>query len=226
MISWEQGFDLSENRTEYFRSIQQVKSPLILLPTELLHQLREIRTDDLSESTELYFAIATALDEIGSEESRSRAEFVRMQCKGEECKLFFHNHCESWGIPIFKEGILNSNDFEHGFLWCFRDHTSSWMEDYLARDWFYNSIESQFVRKWELWNSDNDDDELSYVEYGNYKEILLILANKYQDYEALKSGVLQLDDLRAFLNAFNSDSGDYYKDELIEDYVSKNPNWL
>lgn len=193
MINWNSIQHPSENRDEYFRLLKAVKSPLSLLPAELLITLSN--SPDISEPTNAHYEIAAALKRIGTKESNSRAEFILQQCSGEPCEDFFAANCESWGIPIFKEDILNVRDFKFGFLFSFRDHTSSWCEDYAAREWFYTNPEALFTKQWSLWNSDSGNEELRYSETGDYKQLLYLIASKYSDYEALKSPVFTTDEL-------------------------------
>lgn len=224
MINWNSIQHPSENRDEYFRLLKAVKSPLSLLPAELL--ITHSNSPDISEPTNAHYEIAAALKRIGTKESNSRAEFILQQCSGEPCEDFFAANCESWGIPIFKEDILNVRDFKFGFLFSFRDHTSSWSEDYVAREWFYTSPEALFTKQWSLWNCDSGNEELTYSETGDYKQLLYLIASKYSDYEALKSPVFTMYELKAFAQMHAKQNTEYTEDELIENFLIQNPNWV
>ncbi len=226
MINWDNNSDFGGNRDEYFRLLKPITSPLALLNKELLNKLSEINETELSKPADIHFEIIDALKQVGSTAALSRAEFIRLQCTDVECDTFFNANCESWGIPLFQEDILNASDFKFGFLYRFRDHSTSWNEDYRARNWFYNHLEARFANNWQFWICDNGPDELLYTETGNYKSLLYTLAKKYEDYEALKSPVFTTEDLNAFAIEHGKQNKKMTIEELTNNYLIENPNWV
>jgi hypothetical protein len=211
-------------RASYFEKITSVATPLLLLP----HQLEMIigaRTNDLSESTHIYLDFAEQLSQINTESASSRAEFIRMQCDGKRANDFFEQHRESWGIPKFEEDLVNADDFRNGFLYVFRDHSTSWCEDGEARDWFFNSVEAKFLRHYQFWACDKGQEEILLSTSGSYKDILWTIVKDYQDYSALASPVFTKQELQDFYDRFNETDGNYDKEDLIE-MIECNPNWL
>jgi hypothetical protein len=225
LIPWEHINNENENRSEYFRKIRAINSPLTLLPRELFDQIVQTRTNDLSESADMYLQAAAVLDKKDTVESKTRAEFIKLQCNGISANGFFLANCESWGIPIFKENILSANDFRFGFLWRFRDHTTGWSENQLASEWFYTNIEANFARRWEFWANDNDKEEMVYTASGNYKEILFSLISKYHEYDVLLSPAFTQKDLLDSLSSYDETKGDYSKKELFDEFIVNNLNW-
>ncbi len=225
MIHWEGELSQNENRKAYFSRLRKVKSPLLQLPTFILNNLIDLRNKDLSATLPVYNEVCNYLQQADTAESKSRAEFIRLQCSGKPDKDFFVSHCESWGIPIFKEEILTVDDFKFGFLWRFRDHTTAWSEDQEAREWFYTNIEAQLATEWQFIQEENEeeDEKVIYTEFGSYKQIITTLANKHSEFEVLKNGLFTQTELQNFLD--NYKGNEFSKEELIENFLGWNPNW-
>ena len=156
-----------------------------------LELLASIRTVDLSEPTDLYFKFASDLQSTKRHNYISRASFILEQLNGGDDKALFDRHREDWDIWNFDENILTVEDFKRGFLWCFRDRTTSWNDNQKAKTWFLTSPEALFVRRYEFWTCDKGFDECIEVREGSYKEILLSLL-KDGDYEVLIKSVNSL----------------------------------
>lgn len=186
--------------------------------------LASIRTFDLSEPVDLYFKIANELKATNRHNYISRANFILEQLKGNSGKEIFDSFREDWDIWNFDENILTVEDFKRGFLWCFRDHTTSWRDNQKAKTWFLTSPESIFARRYEFWSCDKGFDECIDVREGGYKEILLSLL-KDGDYEVLCSPVFSKSELTDFIKNYRPQNSDYEIDEIIEDYIEANPNY-
>jgi hypothetical protein len=116
------------------------------------------------------------------------------------------------------------DDFERGFLYKFRDHTTSWSDNQKAKEWFLNSDEARFVQVYEFWICDNGPDEIFMTKTGNYKRILnSLLADT--DYEVLTSPAYRKQELDSFIRIHQPKKVDYPMDELIEFYISRNSNY-
>jgi len=211
------------NRAPYFEKINIINSPLLLLP-EQLDKVISSRTNDLSESVDSYLDFADQLSQLNSEPAKTRAIFIKLQCNRADAKDLFEQHRESWGIPKFDEELVTADDFRYGFLWTFRDHSTSWCEDGEARDWFYNHVEARFVRHYEFWACDNGPEEILLSETGGYKNIMWTIVKTHQDYSALASSIFTKQELIDYYNNFDEKTGDYNKDELLE-FIEENPNW-
>lgn len=190
-----------------------------------LQLLASIRTLDLSEPTDLYFKFANDLNSTNRQNFISRASFILDQINGRDGKALFDKKREDWGICNFDENILTVEDFKRGFLWCFRDRTTSWNDNQRAKKWFLTSPEGLFVRRYEFWTWDKGFDECIDVREGSYKEILLSLL-KDGDYEVLCSPVFSSSELNDFIKTYQPQNRDYEIDELIECYIETNPNYL
>jgi len=183
-----------------------------------------MRTIDLSESTDLYFKIADELRSTNRHEYISRANFIIEQLNYRDGKEVFDQSREDWSIWNFDENILTVDDFKRGFLWRYRDHTTSWNDNQKAKTWFLTSPEAIFVRRYEFWSCDKGFDECIEVREGNYKEILLSLLND-GDYEVLCSPAFSKSELTDFIKNYQPKNGDYEIDKIIEDYIDANPNY-
>lgn len=186
--------------------------------------LASMRTIDLSESTDLYFKVVADLQSTNRHDYVSRANFILEQLNDNEGRETFEKFREDWGIWNFDEHILTVEDFKRGFLWRFRDHTTSWSDNQKAKAWFLTSPEAIFVRRYEFWSCDKGFDECIEVREGSYKEILLSLL-KDGDYEVLCSPVFSKSELTDFIKTYQSQNGDYGIDEILEDYIEANPNF-
>ncbi|MDJ0367725.1 hypothetical protein QMK33_21475 [Hymenobacter sp. H14-R3] len=178
--------------------------------------------DDLLEihkSEKLWTEISNKLEKIGTEPAKSRATFIREQTVDN-----FDLNREEWGIPNFAEDLVRYEDFENGFLWRFRAHTTSWSENQYADQWFYTSLEARSVRRYEFWDCDEGPDKMDLCFEGDYKAILQqLLAARI--YEVLISPVFSTEELTEYIAKFSEDEEDYMLEDIIEDYISRNPNY-
>ncbi|OQP57929.1 hypothetical protein A3860_39730 [Niastella vici] len=211
------------DRASYFEEIYSVTSPLLLLADQL-DAVIKARTRHLREPFDIYLDFADQLLQLDNAAAKTRASFIKMQCGGIDTEDFFEQHRESWGIPKFEEDLVPVNDFKNGFLFTFRDHSTSWGEDAEARDWFFKSVEARFVRHYQFWACDNGPEEILLKASGDYKSIMWTIVNDYQVYSALTSPIFTKDDLQEFYNNFDEAKGNYYKKDLLE-MIEENPNW-
>ena len=211
------------DRASYFKEINLLASPLLLL-TNQLETVIKARTNNLREPVDIYMDFAGRLSQLDNSPAKTRAAFIRMQCSGFDTKDFFEQHRESWGIPKFEEDLLTDDDFKNGFLFTFRDHSTSWCEDGEARNWFFNNIEARFVRQYQFWASDNGPDEILLSTSGDYKSIMWTIVKEYKAYSALASTIFTKQDLEDFYKNFDEEKDDYGKEDLLE-IIKENPNW-
>ena len=211
------------DRATYFEKVNRISSPLLLLYPNLDYLIKR-RKNDLSEPVDHYLRLAEKLIDFSDEAAKSRASFIVMQCQGLDSSEFFETHRETWGIPKFEEDLLTAADFRNGFLFTFRDHSTSWSEDAEARHWFFNSIEARFARHYQFWACDNGPEEILLSTSGNYKRIMWAIVKKYQDYTALASPIFNKQDLHDFYESFDEQKGDFDKESLLE-IIEENPNW-
>lgn len=210
------------NRHSYFPEINNVPSPLLLL-TEDTDLLIQIRASELCDNIDLYRSFSNQLKRHNSEAAQTRAEFILRQLEGDISEHFFLNHCEKWGIPIFKEELVTAADFKYGFLWTFRDHSTSYVEDQEARHWFYTHKEAQFIMNYEFWHCDNGNEEISIQQYGSYAAIIRRFV-KQQQYEALISPIFSKTDLRTFMVSYDEEREGLPIEDVLE-ILENNPNW-
>lgn len=211
------------DRASYFKEINSVTSPLLLLGNQLDAAVHA-RNNRLLEPFDIYLDIADQLLQQDNDVAKTRASFIKMQCGGIDTEDFFEQHRESWGIPKFEEDLVTVHDFKNGFLFTFRDHSTSWSEDMEARDWFFNSVEARFVRHYQFWACDNGPEEILLNASGDYKSIMWTIIKDYQVYSALISPIFTRHDLHDFYNNFDEVKGNYYKEDLLE-MIEENPNW-
>ncbi len=190
-----------------------------------LDKLIQSRTVEVTEDKELYLTIADEFEKTNQIALINRAEFIRRQCNGEIANKIFDENREAWGIPNFREELLTVDDFKRGFLYKFRDHTTSWSDNQKAKKWFLDSEEARFEQVYEFWICDNGPDEVFMTKTGDYKTILnSLLADT--DYEVLTSPAFSKQELDAFIRTHRPKQGDFPIDELVEFYISRNPNYL
>jgi hypothetical protein len=207
-------------RISYFENIRLVASPLLFLPGEIDTLIPAVA----NQSIEPLMAFADRLAAIGSTPATTRAAFIQLQCKGINTEDLFETYCESWGIPRFEDNLVSVDDFTNGFLFTFRDHTSSWSEDEEAREWFYTHPEARFARRYEFWGNDNGPEEMVLMESGDYKNLLWAMVKKHADYSPFISPVFSKEDLRAFFADFDEYEYDFDKSSLLR-IMTQNPNW-
>ena len=208
------------DRTLYFEKLRQVESPLMLLNEDLSLLIDAAATD----ATDVLLSFAQRLAAVDDPSAKARAAFIRLQCAGINTEDLFEEYREGWGIPKFEDDLVSINDFKNGFLWTFRDHTSSWSEDNEARDWFYMHTEARFARRYEFWCCDHGPEEMLLLESGDYKSLLWSIVHKHVDYSAFVSPVFTLEELHAFYNDFDEAEYDFDKDTLLE-IMEQNANW-
>ena len=192
-----------------------VKQPSILAsvvdsPTEL---------ENVGDSSELRLELAQRLEALETEASKSRAAFIWNQNTEN-----FNANREAWGIPNFSEELIEIDDFKDGFLWRFRAHTTSWGNNQHADEWFYTSLEARSVTRYEFWDCDERPEKADVVFTGTYKTILQQLLADHV-HEVLISPAFSKDELAEYIDNFSEAAEDYLLEELIEDYISRNPNY-
>ena len=175
--------------------------------------------EKIGPSSKFPLELAQRLEAIGTEASISRADFIRNQ----DAKNFDENR-QVWGTPNFLENLVRIDDFKNGFLWRFRAHTTSWSHNQHADAWFYTSLETRSITRYEFWNCDEGPEKLDFVLYGNYKSILQQLLADHV-YEVLVSPAFSTGELTAYIDGFSEDEEDYALEDVIEDYISLNPNY-
>lgn len=209
-------------RIEYFQRINAQPSPLLEVGNELA-PLISIRGKYLPVEIDLCMQISERLMTSDNPVAQSRGMFIRMQCDGEDAGEFFEAHRESWGIPKFSQDLVTVEDFQLGFLYTFRDHSTFWMENDAARDWFYTSSEARTVGEYEFWAEEPFlDDDLRII--GDYKSILWTLVTFHKDYYALVSPAFTPQDLEDYLEQFNEFEEGLELEELAQ-IIQGNPNW-
>jgi hypothetical protein len=149
--------------------------------------------DNVGGSIELKLKLAGQLEALGTEASKSRAAFIWKQ----EADNFNANR-ESWGIPKFSEELVELDDFQDGFLWRFRAHSTSWGDNQHADEWFYTSLEARSVTRYEFWDCDEGPEKADIVFIGTYKTILQqLLADHVHD--VLISPVFSKEELAEYI---------------------------
>ena len=192
-----------------------VKKPSIL--AEVINTPNAL--DKVGDSSELRLELAQRLEALETEASKSRAAFIRN--KNTEN---FNANREAWGIPNFSEELVEIDDFKDGFLWRFRAHTTSWGDNQHADEWFYTSLEARSVTRYEFWDCDERPEKADVVFTGTYKTILQQLLADHV-HEVLISPAFSKDELAEYIDNFSEAAEDYLLEELIEDYISRNPNY-
>jgi len=180
---------------------------------------------ELADSSDRRAEVAAQLEAISSDVAKSRAEFIRRQLNREEATELFDTWREQWGIPLFQEGLVDISDFQGGFMWRFRDHTTSWAENQYAQEWFLTSVEAQTISRYEFWTCDDGPKECVDVLTGSYKQILEELLGGGV-YDVLISPVFTNQELTEFIHAYVEDENDFTLEEVVEDYISRNPNFV
>ena len=207
------------DRKKYFDSINSNHSPIL----QFADRFDQLLKDTESNSMEHLLLYASHLESSNVESIKARGTLIRLQCQGLEAEDLFEAYRESWGIPIFHENLLTVSDFKNGFLWKFRDHTSSWSEDQEAREWFYTNIEARFVRKYEFWSTDRGSEEVLFRKSGKYKEILSALIQE-AEFGPLISPVFTKEELQSFIDLNDEDDLGIQK-EVLTDIIQQNINW-
>ena len=192
-----------------------VKKPSIL--AEVINTPSAL--DKVGDSSELRLELAQRLEALETEASKSRAAFIRNQNSEN-----FNANREAWGIPNFSEELVEIDDFKDGFLWRFRAHTTSWGNNQHADEWFYTSLEARSVTRYEFWDCDERPEKADVVFTGTYKTILQQLLADHV-HEVLISPAFSKDELAEYIDNFSEAAEDYLLEELIEDYISRNPNY-
>lgn len=179
----------------------------------------QTQLENVGDSSEVRLELACRLEALETEAAKSRAAFIRNQ----DAENFNANR-EAWGIPNFSEELVIIDDFKNGFLWRFRAHTTSWGDNQHADEWFYTSLEARSVTRYEFWNCDEGPEEVDFVLTGDYKSILKQLLEEHV-YEVLVSPAFSKEELVEYTDNFSGDDEDYSLDEVIGDYISRNPNY-
>ena len=175
--------------------------------------------EKIHESSEMRLALAQRLEALETEASESRAAFIRSQDSTN-----FNANRQAWGIPNFSESLVEIDDFKNGILWRFRAHSTSWGDNQYADEWFYTSLEARSATHYEFWDCDEGTEKADIVFTGTYKSILKrLLANHV--YEVLISPAFSKNELMEYINNFSEDEEDYLLEDVIEDYINRNPNY-
>ncbi len=207
------------DRKKYFDHINANLSPILQF-TDRFDQLLKAAKNNSIEDLLFY---ASYLESSDADSIKARGTLIRLQCQGLEAEDLFEAYRESWGIPAFQENLLTVSDFKNGFLWKFRDHTSSWSEDEEAREWFYTNIEARFIREYEFWTDDRGSEERMFVKSGSYKEILSALIQE-AEFGPLISPVFTKEELQSFIDHHDEDDLGIQK-EALTDIIEQNINW-
>jgi hypothetical protein len=207
------------NRKKYFDKINANHSPILQFANRFDRLLEAAETGSMEDL--LFYANYLESSDVDS--IKARGTLIRLQCQGLEAEDLFEAYRESWGIPIFLENLLTVSDFKNGFLWKFRDHTSSWEEDEQAREWFYTNIEARFVRKYEYWSADRGSEEVLFGKSGKYKEILSALIQE-AEFGPLISPVFTKEELQSFIDRHDEDDLGI-QIEVLTDVIEQNINW-
>jgi len=110
-------------------------------------------------------------------------------------------------------------------MWQFRAHSTSWSENQYADEWFLTSIEARSITRYEFWNCDEGPNTLDFAIDGNYKSILLQLLSE-KVYEVLISPVFSSEELTDYIANYLEDEEECELEEVIEEYISQNPNFV
>jgi len=207
------------DRKKYFDHINANQSPILQFTDRFDQLLKAVKSNSIEDL--LFYA--GYLESSDTDSVKARGTLIRLQCQGLEAEDLFEAYRESWGIPIFHENLLTVSDFKNGFLWKFRDHTSSWGEDQEAREWFYTNIEARFVRNYEFWSDDRGSEEMMFGKYGMYKEILSALIQE-AEFGPLISPVFTKEELQSFIDQHDEDDLGIQK-EALRDIIEQNINW-
>jgi hypothetical protein len=207
------------DRKKYIDNIKSNHSPILQFTDHFDRLLKATENNSIED----LLVCASYLESSDTDSIKARGTLIRLQCQGLEAEDLFEAYRESWGIPIFHENLITVSDFRNGFLWKFRDHTSSWSEDQEAREWFYTNIEARFVRKYEFWSDDRGSEELMFGKSGVYKEILSALIQE-AELGALISPVFTKEELQTFIDRHDEDDLGIQKEALTV-IIEQNINW-
>lgn len=191
-----------------------------------IEDLLESRTVKHTDTLAQYLEIATYLRSLSDDSAKSRAQFIEDQCNDKDGNDLFMKNCESWGIPLFKENILTAGDFKYGFLWTYREFTTSFSDNQKSKEWFLTSYEARFVNKYQFWSTDSGRLE-NYKENnisGTYKEILNKLLEQ-EDWQVLISPSFFKQELNTIIDKFKNEYDSETYTHIFLNYIISNPNW-
>jgi hypothetical protein len=191
-----------------------------------IEDLIESRTVQHNDTIEQYLNIARYLRSLPDDSARTRAQFIEDQCNGKIADDIFTKNSESWGIPLFKENILTAQDFKNGFLWTYREFSTSFVDNQKSKNWFLTSYEARFVHNYQFWSSDSGKlENISNLNYtGTYKEILNKLLEQ-EDWQVLISPVFSTLELKRIVEAYESKYDAHTYNHIFTSYISLNRNW-
>lgn len=192
-----------------------IKKPSIL--ARVIKSQSEL--DNIASSSALRLEISQRLAALETEDSQTRAAFILKQDEDN-----FKTNREAWGIPNFDEDLITLEDFKDGFLWRFRAHTTSWNHNQYADEWFYTSLEARSITRYEFWDCDEGPEKADIVMISDYKSILKKLLVDYV-YEVLISPAFSNQELSEYIHNFCENEEDYSLEDVIDDYISRNPNF-
>jgi hypothetical protein len=197
-----------------------------MLPrNHLIESLAQARRPDLSEPLDAYLRVAEALEKTARHEEKARASFIRDQCRGFDGRTLFSRYQEKWGIPKFKEALVDAADFRRGFLFCFRDHSANWADSAEAWKWFLSSPEAAFIRRYEYWTRDKGPARCLRVYEGSYREVLKLLLKEGR-LEVLVSPAIPAAEVEGFLKTYRAKKGAPSKSELMDLLHLSRPGWI
>ena len=174
----------------------------------------------VANSSELRSDISRRLAALETDASQARAAFILNQNEHN-----FDTNRTAWGIPNFDEELVAVSDFKDGFLWRFRAHTTSWNHNQYADEWFYTSLEARSITRYEFWDCDGGPEKVGFVLTGNYKSILQQLLADHV-HEVLISPAFSNEELSEYIDTFSEDEEDYSLEDVIDEYISRNPNYV
>ena len=85
-------------------------------------------------------------------------------------------------------------------------------------------LEARFIHNYQFWPCDNGTDEIIENTNGGYKSIQWHIVKDGKFYHPLVSPIFSKKELQTFLDNFDEEIDNYYKDDLIA-IIKKNLNW-
>lgn len=212
---------MNEERINHLLKIMETPSPLSSIPN--IGKIASRRSAHF-EPIDDFIQMAALLEKGNSEACITRAQFISMQCEGEEAVDFFETHRESWGIPIFKENLLTTKEFKNGFLWTIKDYTTAFIEEGYLTSWFCKSYECLFIRNYQAWDF-NEKPIMIGQELGSCKEIFTRFIRDYGVMDRLSSPVFSKEELQAFHHELVVPEERKFFRDIMMKAILQNPNW-
>ncbi len=192
-----------------------------------IEDLLESRTVKHTDTLAKYLKITEYLRSLPYDSAKKRAQFIEDQCNGKDGNDIFIENCESWGIPSFKESILTAEDFKYGFLWTYREFTTSFSDNQKSKNWFLTSYEARFINHYQFWSIDSGKLETHKESNisGTYKEILNTLLEQ-GDWQVLISPAFFKQELTTIIDKFRKEYDSETYSHIFSNYITSNPNWI